>query len=419
MSERIVILGNSAAAIAAVNAIRARGGTQAIAMVSNEPCTAYSPVLTTYYLRGEIPESALYFCDIGYYREHDVSCHFGTAVVALDAVAQSVTLDDGTRLDYDKLLIATGASAKRVTGLDPEIAAEVRYLRTVADARRIREAALGARHIVMMGGGLVSLQVAGAVARPDLKVTCVVASRQILSQNIDATCAALVCGHVERSANIEVLFGASVAEITRSGGGYRVCLDSGAELKADVLAAGKGVSPNIEFVDRAQIAVDQGILVDEHLRTTVENVWAAGDVAQGRNRVSGEVELVANWIDACEQGTAAGANMAGEALAFPGSVAENITTLFGVQVAALGITRSREGDGLREVVYLDEARGVYRRLLLRGEVMVGATLLRDVADVGVLRGAIAAGREPWPSATAAAKGHVRYAGLLKAALTGR
>ena len=419
ISERILILGNSAAAIAAVNAIRARGGKQAIAMVSNEPCTAYSPVLTTYYLRGEIPESALYFCDIGYYREHDVSCHFGTAVIALDAAAQRVTLDDGTRLDYDKLLIATGASAKRVTGLDPEIAAEVRYLRTVADARRIREAALGAKHIVMMGGGLVSLQVAGAVARPDLKVTCVVASRQILSQNIDATCAALVCGHVERSANIEVLFGASVAEITRSGGGYRVCLDSGAELQADVLAAGKGVSPNIEFVDRAQIAVDQGILVDEHLRTTFGNVWAAGDVAQGRNRVSGEVELVANWIDACEQGTAAGANMAGEALAFPGSVAENITILFGVQVAALGITRSREGDGLREVTYLDEARGVYRRLLLRGEVMVGATLLRDVADVGVLRGAIAAGREPWPSAKAAAKGHVRYAGLFKAALTGR
>jgi NAD(P)H-nitrite reductase large subunit len=418
MSERILILGNSAAAIAAVSAVRARGGKQAIAMVSNEPCTAYSPVLTTYYLRGQIPESALYFCDLGYYRERDISCHFGTAAVDLDAAAQRVTLDDGTRLDYDKLLIATGASAKRVTGLDPEIAAEVRYLRTVEDARCIREAALGAKHIVMMGGGLVSLQVAGAVARPDLRVTCVVASRQILSQNIDATCAELVCGHVERSANIEVLFGASVAEVSKANGGYRVRLDSGAELQADLLVAGKGVTPNIEFVDRAQIAVDQGILVDEHLRTSVENVWAAGDLAQGRNRVSGKVELVANWIDACEQGAAAGANMAGETLAFPGSVAENITTLFGVQVAALGITRSREGDGLREVTYLDEARGVYRRLLLRGEVMVGATLLRDVADVGVLRGAIAAGREPWPSAEAAAKGHVRYAGLLKAALTG-
>jgi nitrite reductase (NADH) large subunit len=418
MAERIVILGNSAAAIAAVNAIRARGGTQAITMVSNESCNAYSPVLTTYYLRGEIPESALYFCDIGYYRGNDISCHFGTAVVGLDAVAQRVALDDGTQLDYDKLLIATGASAKRVAGLDPEIGAEVLYLRTVADARRIREATLGAKNVVMMGGGLVSLQVAGAVARPDLRVTCVVTSRQILSQNIDATCAGLVCDHVERAANIEILFGASVAEIARSGAGYRVRLDSGEELQADVLAAGKGVSPNIEFVDRTQIAVDEGILVDDHLRTTCENVWAAGDLAQGRNRVSGEVELVANWIDACEQGTAAGADMVGDTAAFRGSVAENITTLFGVQVAALGITRTRDGDGLREVTYLDESRGVYRRLLLRGEVVVGATLLRDVADVGVLRGAIVAGREPWPSAEAVAKGHLRYAGLLKAAATG-
>ena len=418
MTERILILGNSAAAIAAVNAIRARGGEQAIAMVSNESCTAYSPVLTTYYLNGQMPESALYFCDLGYYRERDISCHFGAAAVELDAAAQRVTLDDGTRLDYDKLLIATGASAKRVAGLDPEIAAEICYLRTIEDARRIREAALRAKHVVMMGGGLVSLQVAGAVARPDLRVTCVVASHQILSQNIDAPCAELLRGHIERSANIEFLFGAAVSEIAKADGGYRVRLDSGAELQADLLVAGKGVAPNIEFVDRLQIAVDDGILVDDHLRTGLENVWAAGDLAQGRNRVSGKVELVANWIDACEQGAVAGANIAGEALAFPGSVSENITTLFGVSMASLGISKSRESDGLREVTYADESRGVYRKLLLRGAVVVGATLLRDVADAGVLRGAIVAGREPWPSPEAAAKGHVRYAGLMKAALSG-
>jgi nitrite reductase (NADH) large subunit len=413
MPERILILGNSAAAIAAVNAIRARGGEQAITMVSNEDCSAYSPVLTTHYLSGEIPESALYFCDAGYYRERDIACRFGVAVVELDAAAQRVSLDDGTRLEYDKLLVATGASAKRLTGLDPEIAGDIHYLRTIEDARRIHEAALGAKRVVMMGAGLVSLQVAGAVARPDLKVTCVVASHQILSQNIDATCAELLREHVERSANIEFLFGASVSAITRTGTGYRVCLDSGVELEADLLVAGKGVSPNFGFVDRAQVDADQGVLVDDYLRTSFENVWAAGDVAQGRNRISGEVELVANWIDACEQGDCAGANMTGRASAFPGSVAENITTLFGVQVAAVGITRSREGDGLRDISHLDESRGVYRRLLLRGEVLVGATLLREVADVGVLRGAIVAGREPWPSAEAVARGRVRYAGLLR------
>jgi len=391
MPEQLLILGNSAAALSAVRAIRARGGEQQVTIVSKETCTAYSPVLTTYYLRGQVPESQLYLCDIGYYRDRQISCHFGKAAVELDAVARTVTLNDGTRLEYDKLLIASGASAKRLSGLDPEVAAEVCYLRTIEDARRIHEAALGARHIVVMGAGLVSLQVASAVAREDLKVTCVVASRQILSQNIDATCAGLLRAHVERSAKIEFLFGANVTEISKANGGYRVSLDSGEELWADLLVAGKGVAPNIEYVDREQIAVEEGILVDDHMHTSAENVWAAGDLAQGRNRISGKSELVANWINACEQGAIAGANMAGAEVAYPGSVAENITTLFGVPVASIGITRSREGDGLREVIHLDEARGVYRRLLLRGDALVGAMLLRDIEDAGVLRSTIVSG----------------------------
>jgi nitrite reductase (NADH) large subunit len=418
MAEHIVILGNSAAAIAAERAIRARGGGQAITMVSAEGCVAYSPVLTTHYLSGEIPESELYFCDDSYYRDHGISCRFGTAAVDLDTAARRVTLADGTVLDYDKLLIATGASAKRLTGLDPDVADDVHYLRTIEDARDIHEAARAARHVVMIGAGLVSMQVAAAVARPDLQVTCVVASRQILSQNIDATCAGMLRAHVERSATIEFVFGASVTSLARSGGGYRVSLDTGAELHADLLVAGKGVAPNVGFADPRQVVMDQGILVDDHLRTGVAGVWAAGDVAQGRNRISGDVELVANWIDACEQGAVAGANMAGDDVASPGSLAENITTMFGLSVASVGINRRREGDGLREVLHLDERRGVYRRLLLRDGVLVGATLLGDVVDAGVLRGAVAAGWEPWPSAEAAARGPMRYAARLKGGLTG-
>jgi len=418
MPEHLLILGNSAAALAAVRGIRAHGGEQPITIVSREEWSAYSPVLTTYYLRGRIPESQLFICDLGYYRERDVECRFGRAAVELDAEAHRVTLDDGARLDYDRLLIATGASAKRLSGFDPEIAAEICYLRTIEDGRRIRAAALAARQAVVMGAGFVGLQVACAVARPDLKVICVVASRQILSQNIDATCAEMLRAHLERSANIEFLFGANVMQIARADGGYRVCLDSGEVLAADLLVAGKGVVPNIDFVDRQQITVDEGILVDDHLRTSADVVWAAGDLAQGIDRISGKSELVTNWIDACEQGAIAGANMAGVEVAFAGSVAENITTLFGAPMASIGITRSREGDGLREVTYIDEPRGVYRKLVLRGDALVGAVLLRDVADAGVLRSAIVAGSEPWPSVEAAVRGHVTHAERLKACLLG-
>ena len=392
MPRHLVIIGNSAAALSAVRAIRARGGAEQITIVSKEECHAYSPVLTTYYLRGAIPEQGLFICDAGYYLDRDLDCHFGVAAVELDAEAQTVLFDDGTKVGYDALLIASGASPKHLGGLDPEIAAEVCYLRTIEDARRIKELADRAKHIVVLGGGLVSLQVASAVARPDLQVTCVVASEQVLSQNVDAECAEIIRDHIESSANIDFLFGANVLHIGKADGGYRLSLDSGAVLAADMLVAGKGVVPNIDFVDRGQIAVDRGVLVDDRLRTQVDNVFAAGDLAQGRNRVTGTVELVPNWINACEQGRIAGMNMVGADGAFPGSVAENITTLFGVPVASIGVTRAgRDGADLREVKYRDNERGIYRKLLFQADALVGAVLLRDIEDAGVLRSAIVSG----------------------------
>jgi NAD(P)H-nitrite reductase large subunit len=389
MAAHLLILGNSAAAISAVRAIRAHGGEQRITIVSREECSAYAPVLTSYYLRGRIPEEHLGLCDMSYWLDWRVTCRFGRTAVVLDTEAQRVTLDDDSSLDYDSLLIATGASPKHLGGLDPEIDCEICYLRTIADARRIKERADRARHVVIIGAGLVGLQVASAVARPDLKLTCVVASQRILSQNIDSECAALLREHVERSANIEFLFGSSVTEIARTHGGYRLCLDSGEELNADAVIAGKGVDSNMDFVDWSQIDVDRGIFVDEQMRTSVPNVYAAGDLAQETNSTTGRSELITNWPSACEQGRIAGVNMAGGSIAFEGSLAENSITLFGVPVVSIGIVRAcQEGPKAREVRYLDETLGVYRRLFLHDEQLVGAVLLRETEDASVLRSAI-------------------------------
>jgi NAD(P)H-nitrite reductase large subunit len=335
--------------------------------------------------------------------------------VALDAEAQRVILDDGSSLDYDALLVATGASPKRLDGdLAPDVAAEICYLRTIGDARHIKKLAEHAHRAVVFGAGLVSMQVAGAIARPDLHVTCVVASRQVLSQNVDRECAELLRRHIERSANVSFTFGANVVGIAKARRGFEVALDNGARLSVELLVAGKGVAPNIDFVDRRQIDVDQGILVDEHLRSSVPNVFAAGDLAQVRNRLSDRRELVANWINACQQGRIAGLNMAGSDEAFPGSVPENVTTLFGAPVASIGIIRqSREGPRLREVHYSDEARGVYRKLFYRGERLVGAVLLRDIADAGLLRNAIVAGGDAGCSEEDAAAGRTCFASRLR------
>lgn len=415
MPRHLLILGNSAAALSAVRAIRARGGDERISIVSKEACHAYSPVLTTYYLRGVTPERQLYLCDESSYRDLELDCHFGLSAVELHSQAQSVVFDDGTEMGYDALLIATGAAPKRLGGeLDPEVAAEICYLRTIEDARRIRRLAERARHVVIFGAGLVSMQVAGALARPDLRLTCVVASRQILSQNIDAECASLLCEHIERSSGITFLFGRNVSEISRTESDYRLILDSGEELTADLLVAGKGVVPNIDFVDRQQIVVEAGVIVDDYMRTNVRNVYAAGDAAQGRNRLNGRSELIANWIDACEQGRIAGLNMAAAEVAFPGSLAENITTLFGAPVASIGITRTASGEaGSAEHHYRDDGRGAYRRLFYQDERLVGAILLRSINDAGLLRNAIATGGKPEFSAEDLVTGRVSFAGRIR------
>ena len=390
----LLVLGNSGAALAAVRAYRAHGGRARVSMVSPEPCPAYSPVLTTYYLREKVGEEALYLCTDADYSALDVDCRFGAAAREVDADARTVALSDGSKLGYDQLLIATGASPRRLGGeLDPDAAAEVCYLRTLADARRIRERAAGAAHVVVLGAGLVSLQVATALARSDRRVTCVVSSQQLLSQNIDAEAAGLLRAHVERSADIEFVFGADVVSLAKGGDGFRLVLSSGAELTAGLVVAGKGIEPNLGFVDRSQLRVDRGLIVDRTMRTSRRDVYAAGDVCECRNRVTRRREPVTNWIDACEQGLVAGANLAGHEVTTPGSVAENVTTLFGLPVASIGMTRPDDTEGLKQLTRRDERRGLYRSLFLRDGRVVGAVLLGDIGGAGVLRSVIVGGTD--------------------------
>lgn len=389
MTERLLVLGNSAAALAALCAYRAQGGQGAVTLVSREACDAYSPVLTTYYLRGRIEEDRLFVCDGAYYESLAVERILGRSATKLDTIAQQVELDDGRVLDYDSLLVATGASPRRLEGLDAEVQQDILYLRTIDDARRIRERAERAARVVVVGGGLVSLQVAAALARPGRRVTGIVSSTQILSQNVDAEAAGLVQEHLEAEAPIDFVFGADVTAVARDGAGYHVSLDTGEEVEADLVVVGKGVRPNLEFVDGEAIAVGRGIRVDARMRTTAENVFAAGDVAEGVNRLTGLPEPTPTWSSACEQGRIAGMNVAGAMVDYEGSIPENVTTVFGLRVASVGLVRvQRDDSDLREVAYR-EGRAAYRKLVFRGERLVGALLVGPIEDAGVLRAVIA------------------------------
>jgi NAD(P)H-nitrite reductase large subunit len=204
-----VIIGNSAAGLSAVKAIRRMGDPGRIIMISQEDCPAYSPVLTTYYVADEIHRSDLFLVDHHFYKEQKVERFFGRKAVSIDTDKKIVHLDDRSKVSYDDLLIATGASARRLEKVDRDASGFVATLRTIADADRIRRIMERAGEVVFIGAGLVSLQTLRAVLKKVRKNTVIVGSYQILSQQLDAEAAAIIQKRIEAE-GVTFLFGREV-----------------------------------------------------------------------------------------------------------------------------------------------------------------------------------------------------------------
>jgi nitrite reductase (NADH) large subunit len=183
-SERLVIIGNSGAAISAIRSIRSVESSCPITLVSRESYPAYSPVLTTYYIGNRISWERLFLTDSKFYEALGVNTLLGREVTGLDIRSQLLQLSDGASLPFDRLLIATGASANRPR-FDGANLDNVFTLRTVDDAQEIKSSSKTAREIVFIGAGLVSLQVASQLHRENLRMVFLVSSDRILSQNLD------------------------------------------------------------------------------------------------------------------------------------------------------------------------------------------------------------------------------------------
>jgi NADPH-dependent 2,4-dienoyl-CoA reductase/sulfur reductase-like enzyme len=291
------------------------------------------------------------------------------------------------RLRYHDLLIATGASARPLNNVDPDAQKFVSTLRTIEDAENIRALAEKAHQVVVVGAGLVSLQTVRAVLRPEIKVIAVVGSDQVLSQQLDRESALLIQNRLE-AAGVEILFGRSIEGVERRGERVEVRTGYGEHLEAGLVVVGKGVQPNTNLVEGTAVKKDWGILVDESMCTSVPGVYAAGDVAQGINQVSGESEVIATWFSACAQGEIAGRNMAGRPARRSGQLRENITTLMGLVVTAIGQSRPRYRQ-FEEISAVDFRRGVIRKFYFDGPILMGTLLIGRHPDAGVIRQCIA------------------------------
>jgi NAD(P)H-nitrite reductase large subunit len=385
--KKHTIIGNSAAGLSAIKAIRQSGDSRPIVLISAEKCHAYSPVLTTYYIGDEIKKPQLFFAGDGFYKKYQVQTIFGRRVEAVDPDHRRIHLDDRSRLEYDDLLIASGSSARDLDCVDPDASKYVSTLRTIADADKIKALSQKSKKVVAIGAGLVSLQTIKAMLGKRPEVTLVVGSGQVLSQQMDRESAFIIQEKLS-ARGVDILFGRDVTNVCCKGGRVQVVTSYGESLPADLVVVGKGVQPNTEMAKHTSIRTNYGILVDGRMRTNLEDIYAAGDVAEGRNEITGEMEVIATWFNACGQGEIAGFNMAGRAAHRQGQIRENVTTILGVVVASIGESNPEVGR-YEELRHANFKHNELRKLYLDDSRIVGALLVGQANDAGVIRHCIA------------------------------
>jgi nitrite reductase (NADH) large subunit len=381
-NKRIVIIGNGGAGLSAIRAIRSVDQSSFITLISSEDCYAYSPVATTYYIAGKITREQLFLTDESFYKKHNVQILLKKKVLEIVPGRALVVIEGNReRIPYDELLVATGATPVLPAGSRniPTFS-----LRTLEDAERILSSLTFSTDAVILGGGLVALQLAQTLRKRGIEITVVVASDHILSRNVDEETSLLVQREMENQ-GISCHFGAEALSIERGRGKMRVQLSTGTILSASLILSGKGVKPNLL---QGPLTTNGDMAVDDHMRTRVENIYAAGDVSLVRHLISGQREHLANWPNACYQGWIAGLNMVGGDARLEGLLNQNVTHLFGLRMASIGIFKPPFEEGTEVHEWSDETQKIYRKFFLQQGRMIGAVLVNGIEDIGLIRSLI-------------------------------
>ena len=381
--KQFIIIGNSAAGIAAVEAIRKIDRDAKVTVISDEAYPAYCRCLISYYLAGDVKEDSIIYRPESFYKENNVELLLNKKVSRIDPKKNRVICADKTQLSYDSLLIATGSSPKfpEISGIKKT---GVFGFRTIKDTRDIAGLVPVTKSAVVLGGGLIGLKAAYALKKRHIDVKVIIKSTQVLSQVLDFEAAELVQKRLEEN-GIEVILGQDVSEVIGEEGEIKaVKLDSGKAIAASLVVVAKGVKPNIDLVKDTEVKVKEGILSNQNLQSSIPNIYAAGDVAEVFDLTLGESSINALWPVAVEQGKVSGANLSGKTTDYAGSVGMNSLEFFGMPTVSLGIFKTKNPQDYEELKIKDPKANLYKKLLLKNNYLVGAVLVGDIKNSGVL-----------------------------------
>ncbi|NVJ90425.1 MAG: NAD(P)/FAD-dependent oxidoreductase [Methylocystaceae bacterium] len=383
-----VILGAGPCGVSAAQTLRKNDPHCEIVLVGDEPELPYSRMAIPYLLVGRIEEEGTHLKrSESYYSENRIAVRQNRAD-KVDAANKQVTLCNGDVETFDKLLIATGSRPVKppIEGLDLP---GVHHCWTLADARNIIDLAEEGSHVVLLGAGFIGCIILEALALRKVNLTVIEMGDRMVPRMLDEVAGTMLKDWCEAK-GVTVHTNTKITKLEPNPGfaedSLLADLDNGKQVPAHLVVVAAGVAPNVDFVDKDVVKMEQGLVVDRHMMTTASDIYAAGDVAQGYDFSTGGMSVHAIQPTATEHGRVAALNMLGQNSIYQGSLVMNVLDTLGLISASFGLWDGVEGGD--SVQHVDQEAYRYIRLEFDGDYLVGAQVLGRTDHIGVLRGLI-------------------------------
>jgi NAD(P)H-nitrite reductase large subunit len=386
---KYVIVGASAAGVGAVEAIRKIDPTGPITVITDEACAYYSRPMISELVSGKANQAKMQCKEADFFAKYNTQILLNKKATVLNTTEKSVTLEDGGKIVYEKLLLATGGKpfVPKMDGQDKE---GVFTFTTVAEAQRLADKIdiIKAKNAVVIGAGLIGISVTEALVKRGLKVTIVELQEKILSLLLDPKASDMVEA-VIRNAGVNFATGQSVAKIIgkpeNEGAVGGVVLTKGQTVPCDIVVVAIGVIPRIELAIGTPIKLNRGIVVDNSMQTNVPDVYASGDVAEAYDFILQQNRLLPLWPLAVIEGGIAGSNMAGQRAIYEGGTNMSSLKYFGIPIVSIGNANPKPDDSSLEILEkLDAPNNIYKKLVLKNNVIVGMTMVNCIERAGIL-----------------------------------
>jgi NAD(P)H-nitrite reductase large subunit len=381
---KYVIIGGSAGAIGAVEAIREVDPVGALTVVTEESMPLYSRPMIGEYLSGEVPLQKVKYRSDRFWHENKVRVFTGRKAVFINFVEKYVELDGGERIEFERLLLATGSKPfiPNIEGINTRgVFTFTRLTDAEAAKRRLEET----KRAIVIGGGLIGVCVAEAIAKRGGDVTIVELQERILSLLLDDMASDLFRKAI-RNLGVKVLTSHTVTRIEKQDDGTvgGAILDNDERLPCDMVVIAIGVRPRTELVLDTEVKVNRGIVVDRFMSTNLPDIYACGDVAETYDLIFEGSRVLPQWPVAHLSGRVAGFNMAGEKREYPGGMVMSALKYFNTPVVAVGRTNPEEDEDCEMLVAHDPVGPLYKKAVVKDGVLQGFILVGDIERAGIL-----------------------------------